>query len=105
MMWVMWNLTSFRLETVLVSVQDWCMVCTRRTIGLENRFGHTKWYFKVMRLRWKLDSVYLEIVQIFKQDRCMVIPLARKSFWTHALERLGDVGHVDSRFSPFWRQF
>ena len=30
----MWNLTSFRLETVLVSVQDRCMVCTRRTIGL-----------------------------------------------------------------------
>ena len=35
MTWVMWNLTSFRLETVLVSVQDRCMVCTRRTIGSE----------------------------------------------------------------------
>ena len=33
MTWVMWNLTSFCLETVLVSVQDRCMVCTRRTIG------------------------------------------------------------------------
>ena len=33
--WVMWNLTSFRLETVLVLVQDRCMVCTRRTIGSE----------------------------------------------------------------------
>ena len=31
----MWNLTSFRLETMLVSVQDGCMVCARRTIGLE----------------------------------------------------------------------
>ena len=31
----MWNLASFRLETVLVSVQDWCVVCARRTIGLE----------------------------------------------------------------------
>ena len=31
--WVMWNLTSFRLETVLVSVQDRCMVCAGRTIG------------------------------------------------------------------------
>ena len=29
--WVMWNLTSFRLETVLVSVQDRCMVCVERT--------------------------------------------------------------------------
>ena len=35
MTWVMWNLTSFRLEIVLVSVQDRCMVCTRRTIGSE----------------------------------------------------------------------
>ena len=25
--WVMWNLTSFLMETVLVSVQDRCMVC------------------------------------------------------------------------------
>ena len=32
--WVMLNLTSFRLETVLVSVQDRSMVCARRTIGL-----------------------------------------------------------------------
>ena len=31
----MWNLTSFRLETVLVLVQDRCMVCPRRTIGSE----------------------------------------------------------------------
>ena len=35
MTWVMWNLTSFHLETVLVSVQYRCMVCARRTIGSE----------------------------------------------------------------------
>ena len=35
MTWVMWNLSSFRLEVVLASVQDRCMVCTRRTIGSE----------------------------------------------------------------------
>ena len=29
------NLTSLRLETVLVSVQDRCMVYARRTIGSE----------------------------------------------------------------------
>ena len=34
-MWVIWNLSSFSLETVLVSVQDRCMVCARLTIGLE----------------------------------------------------------------------
>ena len=35
MIWVLWNLSSFHFETVLVSVQDWCMVCARRTIGSE----------------------------------------------------------------------
>ena len=29
------NHVSIRLETVLVSVQDRCMVCAKRTIGLE----------------------------------------------------------------------
>ena len=29
----MWNVTYFRLETVLVSVQDRCMVCAEHTIG------------------------------------------------------------------------
>ena len=35
MTWVMRNLAFFRLEIVLVSVQDWCMVCARSTIGPE----------------------------------------------------------------------
>ena len=34
-MWVVWNLISVRLETMLVSVQDSCMVCAKRTIGSE----------------------------------------------------------------------
>ena len=33
--WVMSNLVSIRLETVLVSVQDRCMVCAKHTIGSE----------------------------------------------------------------------
>jgi hypothetical protein len=33
--WVMANLASVHLETVLVLVQDRCMVCAKRTIGLE----------------------------------------------------------------------
>ena len=33
--WVMWNLTSFSLDIVLVSVKDRCTVCAKRTIGLE----------------------------------------------------------------------
>ena len=35
-MWVMWNVTSLRLETVLVSVRDWGIVCAKRTIGSES---------------------------------------------------------------------
>ena len=58
-MWVMWNLTSFSLEIVLVSVQDRCTVCVEFTIGLE------------------------------------------KSFWMHPMDLLGDIGHVESCFSPF----
>jgi hypothetical protein len=34
----MWNLILVRLETVLVSVQDRCMVCAKPTIGLEISF-------------------------------------------------------------------
>jgi hypothetical protein len=33
--WVMWSHISVRLETVLVSEQDRCTVCAKRTIGLE----------------------------------------------------------------------
>jgi hypothetical protein len=33
--WVMWNLVLVYLETVLVSVQNRCMVCVKRTIGSE----------------------------------------------------------------------
>jgi hypothetical protein len=36
----MWNLSSFYLETVLVSVQERCMVCARRTIGSEIVLDH-----------------------------------------------------------------
>ena len=31
--WVLWNLVSVHLETVLVSVQDPCMVCATHSIG------------------------------------------------------------------------
>ena len=31
----MWNLASFRLETVLVLVQDICTLCAKRTSGSE----------------------------------------------------------------------
>ena len=33
---VLWKLVSVRLEIVLVSVQDRCIVCAKRTIGLDS---------------------------------------------------------------------
>ena len=39
MTWVLWNPVSDRLEIVLVSVQDRCMVCAKRTIGLDIVFN------------------------------------------------------------------
>ena len=34
MTWVIWNLASFRLETVLASVQDRCMVCAQNSFWM-----------------------------------------------------------------------
>jgi hypothetical protein len=68
----MWNLISVYLETVLVSVQDRCMVRTKHTIGSENRFGRTRWYSNVTRLKWMVVSVRLEIVLVLTQDSCTV---------------------------------
>jgi hypothetical protein len=51
-----------------------------------------------------LVSVYSEIVLILTQDRCMVCAertTGSKLFWTHPIEQLGDVGHVESHFGPF----
>ena len=67
----MWNLTSFRLETVLLSVQDRCMVCAKHTIAQKPFWMH-RWYSYVTRLKCKLISVCLEIVLVLTQDRCTV---------------------------------
>jgi hypothetical protein len=48
----------------------------------------------VTRLKWKIVSVRFEIM-------LNLIQLARKSFWMHPIELLGDVGHVESRFGLF----
>ena len=39
MTWVKWNPVSDRLEIVLVSVQDRCTLCAKRTIGLDIVFN------------------------------------------------------------------
>ena len=39
MTWVLWNLVLDHLEIVLVSVEDRCMVCAKRTIGSDIVFN------------------------------------------------------------------
>jgi hypothetical protein len=39
-MYIKWKLLSIRLEIVLVSAQDRCVVCTERTIGMEIILTH-----------------------------------------------------------------
>ena len=56
------------------------------------------------RLKWKLVSVRLEIVLILTRDSCMVClehAVGSEIVWTHPMEFLGDVGHVESNFFPF----
>jgi hypothetical protein len=51
-----------------------------------------------------LVLVCLEIVLILTQDRCTVCPkrtIGSKIVWTHPIEHLGDMGHVESHFSLF----
>ena len=51
-----------------------------------------------------LVSVHLEMVLILSQDRSTVgaeHTIGSESFWTHPMELLGDVGHVESRFGVF----
>ena len=72
MTWVSWNLASFCLETVLVSVQDRCMVWARRTISSEIILDASD---GTTRLRGSSGSsflVCLDIVLILMQDRCTV---------------------------------
>ena len=68
---VLWSLDSVRLGTLLVSVQDRCMVCAKCTIGTETILDASM-VLQVTRLKCKLVLVYLEIVLILTQDRCTV---------------------------------
>ena len=69
---VILNLALVHLETMLVSVQDRCIVCCLMQHSLRNHFGRTIWYSLVKRLKWKLGLVSLQIVLILMQGSCMV---------------------------------
>ena len=69
--WVMWNLASFRGDSVSVSAR--LVHGLRQTYHqLRNHFGRTRWYSLVMRLKWKLIWIHLETLVVLVQDRCMV---------------------------------
>jgi hypothetical protein len=90
-MWVLWNLTSFYLETVLVLVQDRWTVCAKRAIGAEIIMDGTDGT-----PRWRGSSesrVRFEIVLILTQER-----------WTIFVERtLGSEIILDAPdWTPLW---
>ena len=64
MTWVLRNLSAFLLETVLVSVQDWCMICALWYRRLRHRFGRTQWNSKVTWAMPNLILVRLEAVLV-----------------------------------------
>ena len=67
----MWNLTSFRLETVLVSVQDRCMVCAKHTTGSETILDVP---MVLLGDEAQVEARFgpLDIVLILTQDWCMI---------------------------------
>ena len=53
---------------------------------------------------WNLVLVCLETVLVLVQDRYLVCAkhvIGSEIVWTHPMELLRDVGHVESRFDPF----
>jgi hypothetical protein len=69
--WVMSNLVSVHLETVLVSVQDRCTVCAKHTIGSGIILDHPM-VLLGDEAQVEAHLVCLEIVQILTRDRCTV---------------------------------
>jgi hypothetical protein len=72
MTWIMWNLILVRLETVLVSLQDRCMVLRQTYHRHRKSFWTHLMALLGSRLKWKLILVRLEIVLILTQDSCTV---------------------------------
>ena len=66
------KLVSIRLEILLISSQDRCMVCTECTTCKEISLGTPEWYSEVTYFKWKLVLVHIEIVLVLVKDRCTV---------------------------------
>ena len=72
---------------------------------IRHRFGRTRRYHLVTRLKWKLSFVLSDMVLILTQDRSMVCVErtigSEIVLEAHLMELLGDVGHLESCFFPF----
>ena len=58
------KLISIHLDTVLISAQDRCSVCTECNMGVEIALGAPGWYSKGMYVKLKLVLVHLGIVLV-----------------------------------------
>jgi hypothetical protein len=95
--WVIWNLVAIRLEMVLVSVQDWCTVCAKRNIGSEIVSNtHTMVLLGDEALLEAHFGPFGDSANLSKRGARFApdIPWAQKSFLTHPVDLLGDVGHL-----------
>ena len=98
------KLVSIHLETVLISAQDRCTVCTEYNTGVEIALGTPGWYSKVTYVKLKLVLVHLGIALVSARDRCMVC--AERTIGSEIIldapdGTLGDVGLVEHRFDLF----
>jgi hypothetical protein len=100
----MWNLISNRLEIMLASVQDRCMVCAKRTIGSEIVLTHP---MVLLGYEAQVDACFGSFVDSANLDARYVHGLhrtyhmLRNRCWTHPMDPLGDVGLMECCFSPF----
>ena len=70
-MWVMSNIVSIHLVTVLVLLQDRCTVCAKHTMAQKSFWTHPM-VLLGDEAEVELISIRLEIVLILTQDRCTV---------------------------------
>jgi hypothetical protein len=99
-----WMLVLVCLDIVLILTQDRWTVCAKHTTGWEIIVdacnGTPRWrgssgcsFWSV----WRQCQSQRKIGARFAPN----VPQAQKSFWTHSVEHLGDVGHVEPHFCPF----
>ena len=102
-MWVMWNLTCFLSEIVLVSVQDRCTVCAKHTIGLDVVFNAP---MVLLGHEVQVGAHFSPFGEsaILTQDRCTVCvehTIGSEIILDAPDGTLGDVSHVEPHLFPY----